>query len=173
MPQYESVVATQDWHPANHGSFASQHPGKHVGDVITLNGLSQHLWPDHCVQHTHGAELAAGLNRVGIHHVVRKGTDPNVDSYSAFFDNARRKSTGLAEFLRNRGVAEVHVMGLATDYCVKATALDATEQGFRTVLLADASRGVELQAGDCQRAVDEMRAAGILIGSSCDPTRSH
>ncbi len=104
MPDYELVVATQDWHPANHGSFASQHPGRRAGEVIRLDGLEQILWPDHCVEGTRGAEFAPGLNTDGIHHVVRKGTDRNIDSYSGFFDNARRKPTGLEQYLRGRGV---------------------------------------------------------------------
>jgi nicotinamidase/pyrazinamidase len=163
MPQYELVVATQDWHPADHQSFASQHAGKHVYDQIQLAGLPQTLWPDHCVQGTAGAEFAVGLNRAGIHHVIRKGTDRTIDSYSGFFDNARRKATGLEKFLRDRGVDEVHLMGLATDYCVRATALDAIDLGFRTVLIREGVLGVELKPGDCQRAIHEMRAAGVTI----------
>jgi nicotinamidase/pyrazinamidase len=163
MPEYELVVATQDWHPADHLSFASQHPGKRVGEVIELEGMKQALWPDHCVQGTVGAELAAGLKRAGIHHMVRKGTDRAVDSYSGFFDNARRRSTGLEDLLRANGVDEVHIMGLATDYCIKATALDAVDLGFRTVLISEGIRGVELNPGDCKAAVDEMLRAGVLV----------
>jgi nicotinamidase/pyrazinamidase len=163
MLQYELVVATQDWHPADHLSFASQHAGKHAYDQIQLAGLPQTLWPDHCVQGTAGAEFPVALNRAGVHHVVQKGTDRAIDSYSGFFDNARRKATGLEELLRDRGVDEVHLMGLATDYCVKATALDAIDIGFRTVLIREGVRGVELKPGDCQRAIDEMRAAGVVI----------
>ncbi len=161
MPQYDLVVATQDWHPSDHKSFASQHPGKRPGDVVDLGGLQQHLWPVHCVQGTRGADFADDLNRQGIHHVIHKGTDPHVDSYSAFFDNARRKETRLAQLLRMHGVTELHVMGLATDYCVKATALDAVELGFRTILLTDAVRGVEAHQGDCLRAIEEMQRAGV------------
>jgi nicotinamidase/pyrazinamidase len=135
MPAYELVVATKDWHPANHGSFASQHAGRSVGETEQLNGLEQILWPDHCVRGSAGAELASELKHENIHHVVHKGTDPTVDSYSAFFDNARRKSTGLAEFLKSKGVEEIHVLGLATDYCVRATVLDGLDLGFRVVLL--------------------------------------
>jgi nicotinamidase/pyrazinamidase len=163
MPRYGLVVASQDWHPNNHLSFASQHPGKRVGDVIELAGLPQNLWPDHCVQNTRGADFPQALNRSGIHHIVRKGTDWQIDSYSAFFDNARRKETGLAKFLRERGVTKIELMGLATDYCVKATALDAIDLDFQTAVLADAIRGVELQFGDCERAIAEMRAAGVQI----------
>jgi len=163
MSNYDLVVASQDWHPANHRSFASQHPGKQVGDVIQLEGLDQMLWPDHCVQGTYGASFPQTLNRFRIDHVIHKGTDSNVDSYSAFFDNARRKKTGLADYLRSFGVDEIHIMGLATDYCVRATALDAVDLGFRTVLLRDGIRGVEINVGDCQRAISAMRAAGVKI----------
>jgi nicotinamidase/pyrazinamidase len=163
MKNYDLVIATQDWHPADHRSFARMHPGKNVGDVIQLNELPQILWPNHCVQHTRGAEFASGLNLAGIQHVVQKGTDPAVDSYSGFFDNARRHATGLEELLRSQQVDEVHIMGLATDYCVRATALDAVDLGFRTVLITRGCRGVELQSGDCERAVEEMRRAGVEI----------
>ena len=163
MPRYELVVATQDWHPADHRSFASQHPGHAVGDVITLDGLDQILWPDHCVQGTFGAEFAPGLNTDGIQHVVQKGTDRDIDSYSGFFDNARRKTTDLEAYLRKQDVDEVHLVGLATDYCVKFTALDAVDLGFKTVVIEAGVRGVELTAGDCERALAEMRAAGIQI----------
>jgi len=163
MPAYELVVATQDWHPADHLSFASQHPGHKVGDVIEFDGLPQILWPDHCVQGTAGAEFAPRLNRELISHVLRKGTDRTIDSYSGFFDNARRKATGLDEYLRAHSVDEVHIMGLATDYCVKFTTLDAVDLGFRTALVVEGVRGVELKPGDCQRAIEEMRATGALI----------
>lgn len=163
MPHYELVVATQDWHPANHLSFASQHAGKNVFDVIELDGLPQTLWPDHCVQGTWGAELVADLNQDRIDHIVRKGIERHIDSYSGFFDNGRRRETDLHKYLQGRGVNEVHVMGLATDYCVRATALDAAKHGYRTVLLTEGIRGVEAQPGDCQRAIQEMQAAGVII----------
>ena len=163
IPQYEMVVATQDWHPPDHQSFASQHPGKCVGNVIRLDGVDQVLWPDHCVQNSYGADFARDLNRDGIGHVVQKGMDRAVDSYSGFFDNARRRETGLEAYLRSHGVDTVHVMGLATDYCVKATALDAIELGFATFLLTKGIRGVNLKLGDCQRAIDQMRGAGVQI----------
>lgn len=163
MPQYELVVATQDWHPADHRSFASQHPGRTVGETIDLDGLPQILWPDHCIQGTPGAEFAPGLNTAGIQHVVRKGTDRNIDSYSGFFDNARRKATGLQDYLRKNEVEEVDVMGLATDFCVKFTALDAVDLGLKTSVLTAGIRGVELKPGDCHRAIVEMQAAGAVI----------
>lgn len=163
MPEYEFVVATQDWHPPGHKSFASEHPSRKVGEIINWKGLDQILWPDHCVQGTRGAELCRGLDTERIDEVIRKGTDPDIDSYSGFFDNGRRKSTGLADLLGERGADVVDVMGLATDYCVKFTALDAMEEGFRTRLIVEGCRGVELQAGDCQRAIDKMRVAGVEI----------
>ncbi len=160
---YALVVATQDWHPPGHGSFASQHPGRRVYEQVELAGLPQTLWPDHCVQDTPGAALAPGLDASGIHRIIRKGTDPAVDSYSGFFDNARRRATGLAEVLRGAGVSRVHVVGLASDYCVKFTALDARHLGFETAVLVHACRGVELRTGDCERAAAEMRAAGCTV----------
>src|SRR5262249_44407690 len=133
--QFDLVVATQDWHPANHASFAANHPGKKIGDVIELDGLSQILWPTHCVQNTRGGELVPSLDASRIAKVFQKGTDPSVDSYSGFFDNGHRKSTGMGDWLKQKGVSRVHVCGLATDYCVKFTALDARQLGFETHLI--------------------------------------
>src|SRR4051794_39725335 len=164
--RFDLIVATQDWHPADHGSFAANHPGRSVGDVIDLNGLPQILWPVHCVRETRGASFADGLATMNIEKVFTKGTDPAIDSYSGFFDNGHRQSTGLGEYLRARGVTDVYVCGLATDYCVKFTALDARPLGFDTFLVEDASRGVNLQPGDVERAVDEMRAAGVKVVQS-------
>ncbi|HEY6909636.1 MAG TPA: bifunctional nicotinamidase/pyrazinamidase [Myxococcales bacterium] len=161
--EFALVVATQDWHPRDHGSFASLHPGRSPGELAELAGLPQVLWPDHCVQGTHGAAFAGGLDMNRVEAIFRKGTDPRIDSYSGFFDNGHRKSTGLADYLRGRGASEVHVIGLATDYCVKFTALDALELGFRTFIHLDGTRGVELQPGDVDRAVQELRAAGVQV----------
>lgn len=157
------VVATQDWHPANHGSFAANHPGRNVFEQILLNGLPQTLWPVHCVQNTAGADFAKALHQGRIVKVFQKGTDAGIDSYSGLFDNGRRKSTGLGEWLRSQGVAEVLVCGLATDYCVKHTALDAVGMGFKTCLVEDACRGVDLNPGDVNRAVEECRRAGVSV----------
>jgi nicotinamidase/pyrazinamidase len=164
------VVATQDWHPPNHGSFAANHPAKNVFDQIDLNGLPQTLWPIHCVQNTKGAELASTLDRGRISKVFLKGTDPRIDSYSGFFDNGHRKSTGLGEWLKAQGITEVFVCGLATDYCVKFTALDALQIGFKTHFIEDASRGVNLQPGDVDRAIQEMKQAGIHVVQSTELT---
>lgn len=163
MPEYELVVATQDWHPAGHRSFASQHDGHAVGEVISLGGVDQILWPDHCVQGSRGAKFANELNTAGLNHVVQKGTDPLIDSYSGFFDNDHKKATGLGDYLRQQGVTTVDVMGLATDYCVKFTALDAVDLGFDVSLLVEGVRGVELTPGDCEKAIDEMRSRGVQI----------
>jgi nicotinamidase/pyrazinamidase len=163
QPSFDLVVATQDWHPANHGSFAVNHPGRRVFDTIDLNGLPQVLWPVHCVQHTPGAELVNNLNRDRIAKVFQKGTDPAVDSYSGFHDNGHRHTTGLGDYLRSRNEAEVHVVGLATDYCVKFTALDAVAEGFRTHLIPEACRGVNVTPGNTDRAIEEVKQAGVII----------
>ena len=162
------VVATQDWHPANHGSFATSHVGKNVFEQIELNGLPQTLWPVHCVQNTKGAEFATALHRDRIATVFPKGTDEGIDSYSGLFDNGHRKSTGLGEWLKAQGVAEVFVCGLATDYCVKFTALDAAHMGFKTYFIEDASRGVNLRPDDVFNAIEEMKRAGIAIVQSVE-----
>ena len=166
VQSFDLVVATQDWHPPGHGSFASQHPGKNPGDTVELDGLRQELWPDHCVQGTSGAELHAGLDVRRITRIFQKGTDPRIDSYSTFFDNAHRKSTGLADYLKEKGVSEVYLMGLATDYCVKFSVLDAVELGLRANVILDGCRGIDLQTGDVSQAIDEMKAAGAVIVSS-------
>ncbi len=160
------VVATQDWHPANHGSFAASHPGKKAFEQIELNGLPQTLWPVHCVQGTRGAELAAELNRDRIAKIFPKGTDAGIDSYSGLFDNGHRRSTGLGEWLKAQRVTEVFVCGLATDYCVKFTALDAAKMGFKRHLIEDASRGVNLRPDDVRNAIEEMKRAGVVVVQS-------
>ena len=157
------VVATQDWHPANHASFAVNHPGRQPYEQIDLHGLPQTLWPVHCVQGTLGADFAPGLDRARWERVFQKGTDPEIDSYSGFFDNGHRRATGLGDYLRARGVEEVTVVGLATDYCVKFTALDARGLGLRVRLLTDACRGVEVRPGDTDRALAEMQSAGVAL----------
>jgi nicotinamidase/pyrazinamidase len=166
MPRYELVVATQDWHPAGHGSFASSHPGTRPGDIVPLGGVDQVLWPDHCVQDGPGASFHSGLDVARIGHVVRKGTDPGIDSYSAFFDNHHLKETGLQAWLRERGVARVVVLGLATDYCVLYTALDAVGLGLSVAVVEDGCRAVDLAANDGDRALLEMEDAGCTVVTS-------
>ena len=160
---FDLVVATQDWHPSNHARFAASHPGKAPGDVIDLNGLRQTLWPVHCVQHTVGAAFAPGLDINRVRKIFRKGMDPGIDSYSGFFDNGHRESTGLDFYLKQAGVTETFILSLATDYCVKFTAMDALELGFATYVLVNACRGVELQTGDVAAALHDMATAGVQL----------
>lgn len=160
---FDIVIATKDWHPKDHASFASNHPGKKIGDLIEMNGLEQILWPDHCLQNTKGAELHPLLNISQIQAYFLKGTDKCIDSYSAFFDNAHLRATGLADYLSEQHVSKVYIMGLATDYCVKFSCMDAVGEGFETYLIEDACRGVELKVGDIQKALNEMLKEGIKI----------
>jgi len=157
------IVATQDWHPPMHGSFAANHEDKQPGDVVELHGIQQVLWPVHCVQYTGGALFAPGLHTRPIHRVVRKGTDPALDSYSGFFDNGHQRSTELEFYLRSHEIGRITVLGLATDYCVKFTALDGRELDFEVELLLPACRAVNLKPGDEAAAIDEMRAAGVVV----------
>ncbi len=163
MPHFETVVVSRDAHPRDHGSFAANHPGVEVGQVFDLNGLPQVAWPVHCVVDSAGAELHKELSTSGISKVIYKGTDASVDSYSAFFDNGRRKSTGLVEWLREHKISDLYIMGLATDYCVKFSVLDALQEGFSVWLIEDGCRGVNLKPGDSEQAIAEMRAAGATI----------
>lgn len=164
--KFDLVVATQDWHPKTHKSFASNHPGKAVFDVITLDGLTQVLWPDHCVQGTKGALLVDELEKNRIEKIIQKGTDMNIDSYSGFFDNGHKKATGLDEYLKLRKADEIYLAGLATDFCVKFTALDAVKLGYKTHVIIDACRGVNINAGDADKAIREMADNGIKIVNS-------
>lgn len=166
IDDFDLIVATKDWHPPNHGSFAASHPGHSVFENIDLHGLPQTLWPVHCVENTPGAEFPPELDSARIDEIFHKGTRSEIDSYSGFHDNGHRHSTGLAEFLREKGATEITVCGLATDYCVKFTALDAIAEGFHSTLHLPACRGVELQAGDIENAVAEVRAAGAKIISA-------
>jgi len=139
---FDLVVATQDWHPNNHKSFASQHPGKKQFEIISLHGMDQVLWPDHCVQGTAGAEFHDRLNLNKVEAVFRKGMNPEIDSYSGFYDNGHKKSTGLAGYLRERSVKRVFICGLAADYCVAYTAKDALKENFDTYVIEDATRAI-------------------------------
>ena len=165
-PLFPLVVASQDWHPPDHGSFAVNRPGRQLYELDELAGLPQVLWPAHCVQGSPGAEFHPGFDRTRVARVFQKGTDPAIDSYSAFYDNGRRKSTGLADYLREQGVRELTIMGLATDYCVRFTALDGLWLGFDIIVVEDGCRAVELAEGDGARAIDEIRGAGATILNS-------
>lgn len=165
---FDLVVATKDWHPADHGSFATNHGGKQVGEHIQLGGLDQILWPPHCVQGTWGAEFASGWDTTEIDKIIYKGTDSLIDSYSAFYDNGHRKLTGLENYLREKGAKEIFLAGLTTDYCVKYSALDALQLGFRSYVFVDACRGVNLNPNDSEKALAIMRTAGAILLSFTD-----
>lgn len=160
---FDLIVATQDWHPADHGSFAANHPNAQPGQVIDWHGLEQILWPVHCVQGSKGAEFAPSLDMKRVEKIFVKGTDPKIDSYSGFHDNGHRKSTGLAEYLHAKGVDAVFVVGLAADYCVKFTVLDALREGFQTHLYTNATKGVNLQPNDTEQAFEEIATAGAKL----------
>lgn len=164
--KYQHVIATQDFHPSDHGSFAIQHPGKNPGEMIELAGLPQVLWPVHCVQGSQGADFHPELETKSWEMIFQKGKNPEVDSYSGFFDNARRGDTGLAAYLQENQIDTVFVCGLALDYCVKFTALDAKSLGFETYLIEDATRAVNLSPTDGELAIQEMKEKGIHIISS-------
>jgi nicotinamidase/pyrazinamidase len=166
MPHFPLVVATQDAHPPTHLSFAANHSGQATYEVIDLDGLPQVLWPVHCVVGTPGAAMHPALDTARITRTFPKGTDPRIDSYSGFYDNGRRKATGLDAYLHVEGVERVYVLGLATDYCVKWTALDALHAGFEVFLVEDACRGVNLNPGDVDAALAELTAAGVTRVSS-------
>ena len=162
MPLFPTVVLTADWHPADHASFASQHAGKAPYDVVPMPYGNQVLWPDHCVAGTTGADFAAGLETVRAHAVIRKGTDKNCDSYSGFLAADRKTPTGLAGYLKSRGVTTVFVCGLATDFCVAWTAQDAAAAGFKTYLIEDASRAIDA-GGSLAAAMAGLKTAGVGV----------
>jgi nicotinamidase/pyrazinamidase len=166
MQRFGLVVATRDWHPVNHGSFATNHDGKEIGDFIQLDGVKQILWPGHCVQGSVGAEFHRDLAVEGIDKVFFKGTDPKVDSYSGFFDNQHRNPTGLDSYLKEKGATAIYVAGLATDYCVKFTVLDALDLGFEVTVVTDGCRAVNVQPGDGDRAIADMVAKGARVTTS-------
>lgn len=162
LAQNIPVIASQDWHPAEHRSFAINSNAE-PGTVGELEGLTQVWWPVHCVQDKPGAALHSLLNQTAITAIFRKGQDPDIDSYSAFFDNGRRAKTPLDDWLQQHGIKSLFIMGLATDYCVKYTVLDALALGYQTTVISDGCRGVNLQPQDSQQAFDAMRDAGASI----------
>lgn len=150
---FEIIIATQDWHPAYHSSFAVNHP-EQIG------------WPMHCVQNTKGAAFVDGLNMSQINHIVQKGIDVDIDSYSGFFDNLHQKATSLENYLRSLKITDLYILGVATDYCVKFTVMDACHLGFKTFLIVDACRGINMHEGDVEKAIEEMQTAGAIIINS-------
>lgn len=168
----DTVVASQDWHPANHGSFASQHQVAPYSQG-QLDGLAQTFWPDHCVQNSEGAALHPLLNQRAIAKTFTKGENPLVDSYSAFFDNGRRQATALNAWLLEHRIAELIIMGLASDYCVKFTVLDALDLGYTVSVITDGCRGVNIQPQDSAEAFMEMAAAGATLYTLDDWLETH
>lgn len=165
---YDLIVASQDWHPANHGSFASQHPGKQPFEIGELSGKPQVMWPDHCVQETPDADFHPDLNTQAFDHVQQKGENPAVDSYSAFRDNDQSATTGLADYLNRQSVTVLDICGLATDYCVSFSALDARDMlpDVKVRFIEDASRGIDPDG--IKAAIAAMRAKGIAVVNSSD-----
>lgn len=164
--KFHLIVASRDWHPANHGSFASNHKGQKPGDITELNGLEQILWPDHCIQGSPGAELSPLLNQNFIQRIVFKGSNPGVDSYSAFFDNGHKIETELHNYLQKKGVKRLFVTGLAADVCVWFTVKDALQLGYKTFLVTDATKGVNMNPDDMQKALEDMKQKGAILISS-------
>jgi nicotinamidase/pyrazinamidase len=159
---HSHIILTQDWHPAGHSSFASQHEGKAPFEEIEVEYGPQKLWPDHCMQGTAGAEFHPGLNVTPAELIIRKGFRQAIDSYSAFFENDHKTPTGLAGYLRERGISKLRMAGLATDFCVAYSALDAVEQGFSVEVVMAATRGIDLM-GSMEEMLGKMRAAGVVI----------
>ncbi len=160
--KYDLVVATQDWHPANHRSFASQHPGKKVFEEIDLEGHPQMLWPDHCVQGSDGASFPNALDTRLVAAIFRKGMVENVDSYSGFYDNGRKQNTGLAGYLKDKNITEVHVCGLAADFCVFFTAMDSLAEGFKTGIILPATKAIDETSFERKKELFRQRG-GLLL----------
>lgn len=165
---FKVVIASKDWHPQQHLSFAINHPSKKPGDVIKLDGFEQTLWPVHCVQHTFGAALVKELDQSHIQHVATKGEDIHIDSYSAFFDNAHRQETGLAHYLNQRSIDEIYILGVATEYCVKFSALDAINLGLKTNVIIDGCRGININGNDIALATNQMQDHGVRLVNLSD-----
>jgi len=161
--KFSHIIATQDWHPANHKSFASQHKNKSIGEFIDLKGINQILWPDHCIQNTYGSEFSKDLNLEKVEKIVRKGSNPEIDSYSGFLENDKKTKTELDDYLKSQNIDTVYICGLASDYCVKFTTLDALNFGYKTYLIEDATKAVNLSPNDHEKAVEEMNQKGAKI----------
>lgn len=162
MDDFDAIILTQDWHPADHSSFASQHPGRAPYDMTEMPYGEQVLWPDHCVQGSDGAAFHPALNSDRADLIIRKGFRRGIDSYSAFFENDRSTATGLDGYLRNRGLTELVMVGLATDFCVQFSALDAARLGFKVAVRDDLCRAIDLN-GSLAAARAAMRAAGVTL----------
>ena len=161
IKEYDLVIATKDWHPKNHISFASNHPDKKIGDIINVNGVDQVLWPDHCIQNSYGSDFPEQLDISKLAKVIYKGSDANIDSYSGFFDNGHFRSTGLSDYLKSKYVYKIDYVGLATDYCLKYTAIDSVSEGFKTRVLINCIKGIEEKG--CELALNEMKSKGVEL----------
>lgn len=164
--KFDLIVATQDWHPADHASFVSNHEGKNAFDKIDLHGIEQVLWPDHCTQESEGAEFHPDLEMRKVEAIFRKGMDPEIDSYSGFYDNGHRKNTGLAGYLREKGATELYFCGLAADFCVYFSVKDALKEEFSTILIEDATR--PLDKNEFKRIKNELREKDVQIMKSSE-----
>ena len=167
MTKFDTIVCSQDWHPKGHQSFASSHNNKNPYDVVNMPYGPQVLWPNHCVQGTNGALFHEDLHTDAAHLIIRKGFRASIDSYSAFFENDHTTVTGLTGYLRERGIESLTLAGLALDFCVKFSALDAAKLGFRVTVVEDACRAIDMD-GSRAAAIDEMRATGVAIVQSSD-----
>jgi nicotinamidase/pyrazinamidase len=168
--KFELVIATQDWHPENHMSFASKHKGKKPFDLIRWKGMDQVLWPDHCVQNTPGAEFHRDLDTRKVEAIFRKGMDSDIDSYSGFYDNGHKKNTGLAGYLRGRNASELFFCGLAADVCVQFSINDAIAEGFAATLIEDATCPIDADEFERIKKVLQQRGCKIIKSSSLDST---
>lgn len=162
MADYDAVILTQDWHPEGHSSFASEHPGKAPFDMTEMPYGPQVLWPDHCIQGSEGAKFHGWLNTTRADLIIRKGFRPGIDSYSAFFENDHETATGLEGYLRTRGISDLHLVGLATDFCVGYSAEDAARLGFEVTVLTEYCRAIDLD-GSLAASNDRMRDAGVAL----------
>ncbi len=164
--KFATVAVTQDWHPSNHVSFASNHEGMNVYDQLEINGINQVLWPDHCVAGSEGSMLHPDLHTDRANIIIRKGTNPGLDSYSAFFENDRVTKTGLSGYLNALEIEDVFLCGLATDYCVYYSAMDAVRSGFKTHVVLDACRGINVPEGSLESVIEQMKVHGVRIINS-------
>lgn len=159
---FNAIIQTQDWHPEGHASFASSHKGKEPNDTIEMDYGSQVLWPDHCVQGSIGAEFHPDLNTNKSQVIIRKGFRPQIDSYSAFYENDQKTKTGLTGYLKTRGITDLYTVGLATDFCVKWSVLDGLKEGFNMHIVKDAVKGIDID-GSVESAWDEMKSEGVDV----------
>ena len=168
QPLFDTIIATRDWHPPDHVSFAATHPGKHIHDVMDIGGIPQVLWPPHCVSGTTGAAFHPDLETGRFRLILHKGMNPALDSYSVFLENDKKTRTGMDGFLRSLEITRIFLCGLATDYCVLYSALDAISFGFETCVVIDACCGVDVPEGNIEKAIGLMKSSGVSIISSLE-----